>query len=237
MRLSVLLILTLLLCGGCGKSAAEPTPGPTPDGNMVMPPLEPTAKPTPEPTAEPSPTPQPTAKPTPEPTPEPSPTPQPAVLVTAEPADCPPGPELVSIWYANGLHKGPRLAHAVRDADAVIIGTLVSVLPAAFGGQEAFGEKGYGTGFMFTFDVSEYVKGSGRPQVRVVSDYRIGGASHEPLPFGRELGSWERVKALGERNVTATTSGVHTLTFDNAFSVFTSKTVTLKHRVVPPGGR
>ena len=56
-------------------------------------------------------------------------------------------------------------------------------------------------------------------------------------PFGRELGSWERVKALGERNVTATTSGVHTLTFDNAFSVFTSKTVTLKHRVVPPGGR
>ena len=186
MRLSVLLVLTLLLCGGCGKSAAEPTPGPTPDGNMVMPPLEPTAKPTPEPTAEPSPTPQPTAKPTPEPTPEPSPTPQPAVLVTAEPADCPPGPELVSIWYANGLHKGPRLAHAVRDTDAVIIGTLVSVLPAAFGGQEAFGEKGYGTGFMFTFDVSEYVKGSGRPQVRVVSDYRIGGASHEPLPTSDE---------------------------------------------------
>ena len=180
MRLSVLLVLTLLLCGGCGKQAAEPTPGPTPDGNMVMPPPEPTAIPTPGPT--------------PEPTAEPSPTP--AVLVTGDPADCPPGPEIVSICkgccgdfhlevvYADGTsgsYKGPRLAHAVRDADAVIIGTLVSVVPATVGGK-----KGYDTGFMFTFDVSEYVKGSGRPQVRVVSDYCIGGTFHEPLPTSDE---------------------------------------------------
>ena len=117
-----------------------------------------------------------------EPTAEPSPTP--AVLVTGDPADCPPGPEIMSITYANGFRKGPRLAHAVKDADAVIIGTLVSVLPAAVGAFLPKGPLAYGTGFMFTFDVSEYVKGTGSPQVRVVSGYLIGGASHEPIPTG-----------------------------------------------------
>ena len=163
-------VLVAVACGG----VAEPTPGPTPHGDIVMPPL----------------------KPTPEPTPEPSPTPLPSVLVTAAPSDCPPQPETMSVCkgccgdshvetvYADGTsgsYGGPRLAHQVRDADAVIVGTLVSVVPGTIRGQAD-----YETGFLFTFDVSEYLKGSGKPRVRVVSDYCIGGASHKSLTTSDE---------------------------------------------------
>ncbi len=55
-------------------------------------------------------------------------------------------------------------------------------------------------------------------------------------PFGDSMVSWERVLENSGTTM-ANVTGVHQVVFDNSFSLFTSKTVQLSYRMVPPGGR
>ena len=169
---SRMLVLTLVLLLGCaGGSTVDP--GPTP---QVIEKVD-TLTPIPTPTASPS-----------------------VTLIDPE-SGCPPTDskyggcygccgdfhtEVVNPDGTSSSYMGPRLAHVVRDTDAVIVGTLVSVKPV---GIEM--DKGsYETGFMFTFEVSEYLKGSSEPQVQVVANYCIGGFSYHPLPTHDEAATW-----------------------------------------------
>ena len=56
-------------------------------------------------------------------------------------------------------------------------------------------------------------------------------------PFGAQIGRWERIKSIGKTRIGVEATGVHALVFDNSFSMFTSKSVDLTYRVVPPDGR
>ena len=56
-------------------------------------------------------------------------------------------------------------------------------------------------------------------------------------PHGFEVGRWHRLESHSGIQHVAEKSGVYLLRFDNTFSVFTSKRVTLRIRVVPPWGR
>ena len=55
-------------------------------------------------------------------------------------------------------------------------------------------------------------------------------------PFGNTLSYLRRADSWSSET-TAEATGVHSLVFDNSFSVVTSKSVNLTYRVVPPGGR
>ena len=56
-------------------------------------------------------------------------------------------------------------------------------------------------------------------------------------PEGFEVDRWERIEShSGVRHTTAA-SGDYFLRFDNSFSLFTAKRVTLRSRAVPPWGR
>ena len=55
-------------------------------------------------------------------------------------------------------------------------------------------------------------------------------------PFDNNIGNWPRVESL-TADIVAEVTGVHTLVFDNSFSLITGKLVNLTYRVVPPGGR
>ena len=55
-------------------------------------------------------------------------------------------------------------------------------------------------------------------------------------PLGAQLGRWSKVDSLSGE-ATARNTGVHTMLFDNSYSLFTSKDVDLRYRVVPQGGR
>ena len=52
-------------------------------------------------------------------------------------------------------------------------------------------------------------------------------------PMGAELVRWDRVEYLNNRGFTATVTGVHSLRFDNSFSILTAKNVNLRYRVTP----
>ena len=52
-------------------------------------------------------------------------------------------------------------------------------------------------------------------------------------PMGAELVRWDRVEHLNNRGFTATVTGVHSLRFDNSFSILTAKNVNLRYRVTP----
>ena len=56
-------------------------------------------------------------------------------------------------------------------------------------------------------------------------------------PKGNRIGNWARITVLNGYIYTAESSGIYELVFDNEFSLFTPKTVDLRFRVVPPGGR
>ena len=52
-------------------------------------------------------------------------------------------------------------------------------------------------------------------------------------PNGHAIGEWARVDQLSGRVLSTTLTGPHELVFDNSFSLFTSKSVTLYMRVLP----
>ena len=54
-------------------------------------------------------------------------------------------------------------------------------------------------------------------------------------PNGEDVGRWERVETLTEVHHTSSYSGEYRLEFDNTFSLFTPKKVTLDYRVVASG--
>lgn len=56
-------------------------------------------------------------------------------------------------------------------------------------------------------------------------------------PRGNRIGNWARITVLNRYTHAAESSGIYELVFDNEFSLFTPKTVDLRFRVVPPGGR
>ena len=56
-------------------------------------------------------------------------------------------------------------------------------------------------------------------------------------PRGNRIGNWARITILNRYIYAAESSGIYELVFDNEFSLFTPKTVDLRFRVVPPGGR
>ena len=67
------------------------------------------------------------------------------------------------------------------------------------------------------------------------SDLDIRFAIHGPN--NTTIRDFGRIEVLGTHTLTAETAGRHTLFFDNGFSLFTSKTIIILYRVVPPGGR
>ena len=74
-----------------------------------------------------------------------------------------------------------------------------------------------------------------RLEIRFQSELDIGFAINGPDDtIIRDFG---RVEVLDSYTLHPETSGRHTLFFDNGFSVFTGKTVTIVYRVVPQGGR
>ena len=57
-------------------------------------------------------------------------------------------------------------------------------------------------------------------------------------PQGFRVGTgWDHVERLTKRSIEVQVGGVYTLRFDNSFSIFTAKTVDVRARVIPPGGR
>ena len=56
-------------------------------------------------------------------------------------------------------------------------------------------------------------------------------------PHGYEVGRWHRLDSHSGVQHIAEKNGVYVLRFDNSFSVFTSKRVSVTMRVVPPRGR
>ena len=56
-------------------------------------------------------------------------------------------------------------------------------------------------------------------------------------PHGFEVGRWDRLESHSGVQYTAEKNGVYVLRFDNSFSLFTSKRVSVTLRVVPPWGR
>ena len=56
-------------------------------------------------------------------------------------------------------------------------------------------------------------------------------------PHGYEVGRWHRLESHSGVQHIAEKNGVYVLRFDNSFSVFTSKRVSVTMRVVPPRGR
>ena len=56
-------------------------------------------------------------------------------------------------------------------------------------------------------------------------------------PHGFEVGRWHRLESHSGVQHIAEKNGVYVLRFDNSFSLFTSKRVSVTMRVVPPRGR
>ena len=82
--------------------------------------------------------------------------------------------------------------------------------------------------------VSQSMQAGSRIEFQFTADLDINVRLQDPM--GAEVGSWDRVTSHGS-NFTAAMTGVHQLVFDNSFSFLTAKTVDLKKRIVPPGGR
>ena len=72
-----------------------------------------------------------------------------------------------------------------------------------------------------------------RIEVQVTSDNDIN--LELRAPDGSQIQQWHRVISTPTIRHVATAAGTHRVVFDNSFSMFTSKTVTVRYRAVPPG--
>ena len=82
-------------------------------------------------------------------------------------------------------------------------------------------------------ELSLHMPAESRLEFRFNSDLDINVEFRDP--YGKPLGSWDRVTTL-TRTITAKTTGLHVLAFDNSFSLFASKDVAVTYSHWPPPG-
>ena len=200
MRLSVLLILTLLLCGGCGKP------------EEVVKQVKPTV---PAPAATPVPAPVPT--PVPAPVATPAPAPVPTLMAATAPSPLPsPTPEYIEVtkaghvWDTYGAWGPASVEEMIAWSDIIVRARFVSVRPVGVRSTRE-NSTNYVGGLEVTFTALEYLKGA--DQGRTIRAVMVGAdtieaegnytaaTEAEALELGRPLlelrdSRWDRREAI-----------------------------------------
>ena len=134
------------------------------------------------------------------------------------------------LGHVRRFEHPSRLVH-VGD-DAIVIDTLgVRKGWHAFGRYYGFLDRWLSV--FVTFDINDLSLTSyPKSEFPFASDSDINVSLYDPHGF--EVGRWDRLESHSGVQHIAERNGVYVLRFDNSFSLFTSKRVSVTMRVVPP---